>query len=179
MGTKTLLTVEQFAQMATAETEDYELVEGELISLSSPTPLHAEICSRLERIVRDYFERASKGRVFRDVDCQLTHETVRRPDLAIFLAPRVQLIDLRQVPIPFAPDIAVEVLSPSESAIEVNRKVVDYLAVGAQEVWVIDHANREQFIHSEAGIRRFRGSDTVESPVLPELTFSIAKLLQL
>jgi hypothetical protein len=38
MSTKTLMTVEQFARMHTADTEDYELVEGELIPLSSGTP---------------------------------------------------------------------------------------------------------------------------------------------
>ena len=43
MSTKAVMTVEQFARMSTAETEDYELVEGELIPLSSGTPLHAKI----------------------------------------------------------------------------------------------------------------------------------------
>ena len=43
MSTKTLMTVEQFAQRNTADTEDFELVEGELIPLSSGTPLHSEI----------------------------------------------------------------------------------------------------------------------------------------
>ena len=38
MSTKTLLTVEDFAQMITADTEDYELVEGELVPLSSGLP---------------------------------------------------------------------------------------------------------------------------------------------
>ena len=40
MSTKTLTTVEQFAQMRTGDTEDYELVDGELIPLSSGTPRH-------------------------------------------------------------------------------------------------------------------------------------------
>jgi len=43
MSTKTLLTAQEFAQMSTPETEDYELVEGELIALPGATPLHGKI----------------------------------------------------------------------------------------------------------------------------------------
>ena len=42
MSTTTLMTVEEFARMSTPETVDFELVEGELIPLSSGTPLHAK-----------------------------------------------------------------------------------------------------------------------------------------
>lgn len=48
MSTTALITAEQFAQMHFAETEDYELVQGELIPLSSGTPKHAKIRNRLE-----------------------------------------------------------------------------------------------------------------------------------
>ena len=43
MSTKTLITVEEFAAMKTADTEQYELVNGELVPLSSPTPKHVRI----------------------------------------------------------------------------------------------------------------------------------------
>ena len=43
MSTKTLMTVEQFAAMITADTENYELVEGELVPLYSGTPYHNAI----------------------------------------------------------------------------------------------------------------------------------------
>jgi len=61
MSTTTLMTAEQFAQMHTGETEDYELVEGELIPLSSATPLHAEVRGQLEHRLRTYFERSPIG----------------------------------------------------------------------------------------------------------------------
>lgn len=61
MAVATLMTVEQFAQMKTADTEDFELVKGELIPLSSPTPLHAKICRRVERAVEEYLGRNPIG----------------------------------------------------------------------------------------------------------------------
>src|SRR6266700_3261656 len=105
------MTAEQFGQMHTADTEDYELVEGELIALPSSTPLHAIVRRRVERLVENYFERNPVGEVFAEIDCRLTDNTVRRPALSIFLGEHSKF-DLNRIPVPFAPDIAVEVLSP-------------------------------------------------------------------
>ena len=55
------------------------------------------------------------------------HTTQAVPDVAAFLGDRVKQIDRRTIPVPFAPDIAVEVLSPSETAVHVARKVREYL----------------------------------------------------
>jgi Uma2 family endonuclease len=177
MATKTLMTVEEFAQMNVPETEDYELVEGEAIPLPSATPLHAKIRRRLERLLENYFQLNSIGEPFGEVDCRLADDTVRRPDISIFLSPRLQQIDLKKVPIPFSPEIAVEVLSPSQIAIDVNRKIRDYLGAGSAEVWILDHENAEVFVHTKAGIRLLVGNDTLESPLLPGFAASVNDLL--
>ena len=177
MSTKTMMTVEQFVQMETAETEDYELVEGELIPLPSATPLHAKICGRIEHLVLNYFERNPVGGVFRGIDCRISDDTVRRPDVSIFLTGRLQLLDLNKIPAPFAPDIAVEVLSPSERAVDVHRKVREYLGAGSVEVWLLDHANGEFFVHTKAGIRMLQGTDVLESPLLPGFAAAVSELL--
>ena len=179
MSTKTLMTVEQFAEMETEDTENYELVEGELIPLSSPTPRHSKIRRRVERLVEIYFERNPIGEAYDEVDCRLTGNTVRRPDLSIFLnGERLQQLDRDKIPVPFAPDIAVEVLSPSERAMDVRRKVRDYLRAGSKEVWLLDHANGEVLVHSSVGIRVLQGLDVLESPLLPGFGTTVADLLE-
>ena len=85
MSTKTLITVEEFAAMKTADTEQYELVNGELVPLSSPTPKHGRIRRRLERALEDYFALQPTGEVMSETDCRLSSEIVRRPDLMVFL----------------------------------------------------------------------------------------------
>ena len=85
MSTTAPMTVEQFAQMQTPETEDYELVDGELIPLPSATPLHAKIRGLLERLVGNYFDHNPIGQIFGEIDCRLTELTLRRPDLAIVI----------------------------------------------------------------------------------------------
>lgn len=84
------MTVEQFAEMKTADTEDYELVEGELVALPSATPRHAKIRSRLERLIESYLERSPIGEAYGEVDCQVTDDIVRRPDVSVFLDERFQ-----------------------------------------------------------------------------------------
>lgn len=60
------------------------------------------------------------------MDCRTIHGTIRRPDLSVFLQAKPQQPDLDGYPIPFAPDLAIEIFSPSESAIDLNRKINEY-----------------------------------------------------
>ena len=69
MGTKALITVEQFAQMHCADTEDYELVEGELIPLSSGTFRHNKIRDLLCHLLWIYL----KGNPIGDVEIGRAH----------------------------------------------------------------------------------------------------------
>lgn len=177
MSTAALLTAEEFAQLNTAETEDYELVEGELVPLPSGTPLHAHIRSRAERLIGNCLDRNRFGVAWGEIDCRRGAETVRHPDVAVFLGPRVKEIDPLKIPVPIAPDIAVEILSPSESPISVNRKVLSYIRAGTKEVWLIDHANGEVFIRTNAGMRILSAGDSVESPLLPGFSATVADLL--
>jgi len=180
MSTATLqapITVEQFAALQCTDIEDYELVEGELIPLSSGTPLHARIRSRAERLIAAWLDMNPVGAVFVEIDCRLTPRTVRRPDVSIFLGRAATDFDPNRTPVPYAPTIAIEVLSPSEGIINVNRKSLEYLAAGCSEVWLLDSANDMILIQTNHGIRLLRGTDTLESPLLPGFADSVSAFL--
>jgi len=177
MGAKTMMTVEQFGKMKTADTEDYELVDGELIPFSSGTPRHNKIRDLSGHLLWNYFEAHPIGEAFAENDCLLAGDTIRRPDIAIFLGDRARQIDLDVIPAPFAPDIALEILSPSESAMNVRRKVREYLGSGTQEVWLLDHANGELLVNTQSGIRVLQGADLLASPLLPEFSVNGARLV--
>jgi Uma2 family endonuclease len=177
MATKALMTVEEFVRMSTADTESYELVDGEPVLLSSPTPLHSIIRERMVRLIGTYLDHNAIGGAFGETDCRVSDETVRKPDLGIFLGDRWQQLDLRRVPVPFAPDIAIEVLSPSEQVMDVNRKVRDYLTGGSREVWLLDPENGEVHVRAKAGMRILEGSDALETVLLPGFSVGVEKLL--
>ena len=177
MSTTTLMTVEEFARMTTPETVDFELVEGELIPLSSGTPLHAKIRHNIERELGNYLALHPIGVVLGEVDCLTVGTTVRRPDISIFLRDRLAGVDRKKIPLPCAPNIAVEVLSPSEGAVDVHAKTLEYLSAGSQEVWHFDYENSEVFIQTPAGIRLLRAADTLETEVLPGFAAAVSTLL--
>ena len=79
---------------------------------------------------------------------------------------------------PFAPDIAVEVVSPSESFVEVNRKALEYLSAGSHGVWKLGHANRGVFIQTNSDIGLLQGDVALlETPLLPGFSVSVGSLL--
>jgi Uma2 family endonuclease len=170
------MTAEEFTQMDTAETEAYELVAGELIRLPSPIPLHGVVRQNVALLVGTYLKTNRIGNVLGETDCRISRDTIRRPDLLILLNERLQQVDLRKIPIPFAPDIAVEVLSPSEATIDTHRKVGEYLGAGSKEVWILDHDNGQLFVHTATGIRRLAGHDVLETPLLPGFAAPVSDL---
>jgi len=97
------MTVEEFAQMETAETEAYELVDGVLVPLPSCTPWHNVIRGRLNTLILNYVDKNPVGYPVSGTDCRFSLRTVRRPDVSIFLAERWKSLDMNEVPVPIAP----------------------------------------------------------------------------
>jgi len=85
------MTIEDFAQLQISETEDFELVEGELIPLSSKTPRHFRVRDAILFHLYGYFRKSTIGEAIAEVDCRLTASTVRRADVSVFLSNRVQI----------------------------------------------------------------------------------------
>ena len=171
------MSVEQYAATPQDEGVDHELVQGELIELSSATPEHAWVRDELRVAVREFLRRSAIGVAIVEVDCRTEADIVRRPDISYFGKERWSLIDVNRVPIPFAPDIAVEVLSPSEKAIDVNRRISEYLAAGSQEVWIVDTDNSQILIHTASGMRHLGVGERLESAQLPGFSIAVTEVL--
>ena len=145
------MTVEQFAQMQKPQnTENYELVEGELIPLPSGTLRHAEIRDMIGHLLWSYFIRNQIGKAYAEVDCRLGEDTVRLPDLAIFLQGSLKLVDLDKIPAPIAPDIAVKVLSPSRAQWKCGTRFAITCAAGAKRYGFWITRNIEAVLHKAA-----------------------------
>ena len=177
MSTTALMTVEQYAQTMAAETENYELVDGELIPMPGATLQHNIIRDHLVVLLWIYFKSGVSGIAVSEAACRIAIDTIRIPDLAVFLGEdRLRRLDRRKFPVPYAPDIAIEVLSPSEKAMDVRRKVRDYLGAGSTEVWILDDANAEVIVHTISGMRLFRSEEILESSLLPGFGIAVADL---
>src|SRR6266581_225225 len=90
MGTKTLLTIEQFDQLPEEEGVRYELDEGELIVMPTARPRHSLVRDNIADPLRRFVRERGLGEVFRETDVQLSPHTVRIPDAAFVTADRIE-----------------------------------------------------------------------------------------
>ncbi len=75
-----------------------------------------------------------------------------------------------------APDLAVEVASPSDRMTPLLKKIFRYLEVGSEEVWLVMPGNREVQIYTQTDVRTVRGTDELPSAMLPGFTMPVASL---
>ena len=104
-------------------------------------------------------------------------DTVRAPDVGFVRADRLAGIEPAGF-FPGAPDVAVEVLSPSDRASEVNAKVRDWLDAGSRMVWVVDPENQTVAVYSSpSGAVILGASETLlGGEVLPGFTLPLGEI---
>jgi Uma2 family endonuclease len=154
MGTLTKLTLEEYAKLQEAadETVRYELDEGELLLTPSPTPYHNIVRYRLRRALTDFVEANGLGLVIDETDFRLSANTVRKPDIAFVTTDHLQRTDIHRSPIEGGPILAIEIISPANSAQDTVKKIHQYLRSGCQSVWVVYPTLRLIEIHSSTGV---------------------------
>lgn len=146
-----------------------ELVEGELIELPPPELLHVMVARRIYELLRAFTLANALGEVFSELGWLVRSDrrTWIQPDISFFRSGRIDLHN----PAKFAegvPDLAVEVISPSEKAKDVHRKRDFLLSSGAQEVWTVHPRRRTVEIRYANGESRLlREDDEITSPLFP------------
>ena len=177
MATKTLFTVEDFMRLPDsigAQDVRYELVEGELIIMSPGMLLHNLIRDNILVALRAFVATRKLGTVVSEQAFQPSERTVRVPDVAFVRAGR-QLASDR--PIEGAPDLAVEVVSPSNTPREIEQRISGYFAAGGKRVWVAHPDHREVYIHGLAGVSRKRADELLEdAELLPGFSVRVLSL---
>jgi Uma2 family endonuclease len=107
-------------------------------------------------------------------------DTVRSPDVFYVRAERIPTTGIPEGFWEVPPDLAVEVVSPSESAADVRDKVRDYLSAGTQLVWIIYPRSREVMVHTPDGLAKTysEGDELAGFEVLPNFTCVVASLFE-
>ena len=160
-----------------------ELVRGELRVMPPAGGPHGRAGTNLIVLLGAYLRGRNLGSVFGDgVGYQLLAlpRTVRVPDVSYVRAHRLPTEGIGPGLLKLAPDLAVEVLSPSESASELEEKLDDYRACGTPLIWVVDPVRRTvMLIASDAPVRWLREGDTLDGgPVVPGFTCGVAELFE-
>jgi len=163
MSTTTRLTFDEFLKLPEQEGTHYELDEGELVMEPSPTFLHNRIRDRIARRLFEFVEAQRLGEVIVEMDFRLAPDTVRNPDVAFVTTDHLRTIDINRSPVVGAPALAVEVVSPSNLAQDMAKKVSQYLAAGTKVVWVVQPILRRVEIHTANGVRHVQEPESLTS----------------
>lgn len=120
----------------------YEIIEGVLHVSPSPNRAHQGCLGLLYLLIAGWVARTAGGKVyFAPLDVILADDTVVEPDL-IWISPQRRAI-MSDRGLEAAPDLAVEVLSPSTKSRDRTLKGRIYLQYGVREYWLMDPVRRE------------------------------------
>ncbi len=159
----------------------HELVAGVIVAEPFPTHRHDRTCRRLQRLLESFIDEGNLGEVFGEAGYVLARDpdTVRGPDLSFVSRERLSSFDDTRF-FSGAPDLAVEILSPSNRRGAMHAKVADYLAAGARLVWVIDPARRSITTYRTLlAPRRLESHETLDGEdVLPGLVIPLASIFE-
>lgn len=179
MSTATqLITTEEFAALPSSRHQ--ELVRGEVVDLMPPGGLHGQIAITVGMLLKLWARQGSGGIVGAESGFIIEQQpdTVRSPDVYYVRPERVPEHGVPEGFWPIAPDLAVEIVSPSDTADEVRAKVSEYLAAGTTEVWVVYPRRRELVAHTPDGFARTYGPEATltSTELLPGFSLAVKEL---
>ncbi len=147
----------------------YELVQGEIVA--GPAGFrHEMIGARLIQILGLFVQKAHMGVVCgSSLGCRMDNGNLRSPDVSFVSQTRIEAMggDVEGF-LKGAPDLAVEILSPSDSIGRLNEKAVEYFENGSRLVWIINPEDRTVTVQSPDGPEKIVGPEGVitgEDPV--------------
>jgi Uma2 family endonuclease len=159
----------------------YELVKGELIKMSPRGGKHGVLAIRIGMAIAQHVEANRLGEVFAAETGFILFtnpDTVRAPDAAFVSRERIPPGGIPEKFWPGAPDLAVEVLSPSDTLYEVDEKIEEYLEAGVRLVWIVNPRKRTVTIYSPgAEPRRLAEDEALDGrDVLPGFQYNLRRL---
>ena len=151
----------------------YEIVNGVLVMTPAPSPEHQDIVGELYAALRTHIKLASLGRVFMGpIDVDLGSKNVYQPDVVVLLNEHLDRVQAKKIV--GAPDLVIEVASPSTAALDRLTKYEAYARARIAEYWIVkpERQTVEVFVLEDGKYRSlgvFSGQAALPSQVIPEL----------
>ncbi len=174
-------TIDDLLQME-SNGKSYELVYGVLVEVPSMSFRESRLAMRLSSPLDQFITKQDLGIV---LDSDAKYRLARDPDLV--RQPDVSFVSWRHLPgrniptndaVDFAPDLAIEIISPTNRATEIEQKIEDYFVYGVRLVWVIYPDQKHVYVYDAPNrCRILQPGDTLDGgDLLPGFHMSLAEL---
>ena len=184
------LTIDEFMRLY--ETEGpFEIIDGERVEKVPPLYMHVQIAHALLKALILFLENHPLGEasletafVLPDTDKSNWVRGSRIPDLMFIRSDRLatytaETEDYQNLPLMLVPDLTVEIVSPTDSYQDVERKVDLYLEDGVQQVWVIKPKTQTISIYEGTERRNLTKGDTLSGEdIIPGFEMPVASLFE-
>lgn len=166
--------------MNTPDDVRYQLINGELVLAPSPSTRHQSISSELFVVLHQFVRQHGLGMVWdAPLDVVLSDNEVFQPDILFVSNERRAIVT--EANIQGAPDLVVEILSPSTRQNDEGHKKDVYSRYGVKEYWIVDPEERKVAVLSggASGLEpyaAFSMEDILESPLLPGLAVDVRQV---
>ncbi len=169
---KVILTADEFWAFAGSPDKRYELIDGEVVEMSPPGAEHGGTAFQIGLLVGNFVRQHHLGRLYAaETGFQIRQapDRVRAPDLAFIARSRLPTGPNPARYLAMAPDLVVEVISPGDTAIEVQQRVDDWLRAGTAVVWVVYPSSQAVLVWRglDRADRRANDQELDAEPVLP------------
>lgn len=176
---KPVLTYDDYRQLPD-DGRRYELMEGALIVAPAPEPYHQRVSGNLFAILHHHARRHKLGEVYSaPIDVVLDYINVVQPDLLFLSTERLRLVTARNIA--GAPDLVVEILSPSTAERDRKEKARLYESHGVRHYWIVDPSERTLEAYRLEGGRyvleaRIAGDETFAPSLFPGLVIPLGQI---
>ena len=176
-----LLTVDDYKSLP-GQGPRYELINGELVMAPAPNRFHQDVSRNLEEILLRYLRNHPIGVIYQaPFDVYLDETNVFQPDLVFVSKARRSI--LTDVGAEGAPDLVVEVLSPSTRKVDETDKKGVFAKAGVTEYWLVDPEEKAIRIYAlgedvETPVATHERADKFERALLPGLVFELEQIFR-
>ena len=158
--------------------EGYEYVKGELVPMAPPSMEHGEISIRVIRYLDRHVHTHKLGHLYTAETTFQLEDRFVKPDIAFVSTAR--LPENRRQGSPIPPDLAIEIVSPTDKQYDVTEKALAYLKAGTRLVWVIEPVAKTVMVYrSETDFTLLTCGDTLTGEdVVEGFTCPVAQLFE-
>jgi Uma2 family endonuclease len=177
---KKLYTYDDYVALTPPDSAQFQLIEGELIEMPSPTVNHQRVQRELGFALLQFIKQKNLGELFyAPMDVYLSPTNTYQPDILFISKERINIIADKRIDA--APDLVVEILSPGTAYYDLKKKRRNYEAFGVRELWFVDPADETVEIYASINgkfqlVFEAQTTGVATSTVLPDFSITLEQL---